>query len=116
MYHGENLFLTEIFGYLASLGSYLHLHVSHCRIHLSFLPSILVFAAQFLQPRLFQYLIFVDLGVVTKVGTMVSFVGMFGVFGCSIVVDKLRLGSKLNLFMLDEILEKWTSIIGVFQV
>ena len=56
-----------------------------------------VFAAQFLQPRLFQYLIFVDLGVVTKVGTMVSFVGMFGVFGCSIVVDKLRLGSKLNV-------------------
>ena len=54
-----------------------------------------VFAAQFLQPRLFQYLIFVDLGVVTKVGTMVSFVGMFGVFGCSIVVDKLRLDSQV---------------------
>ena len=33
----------------------------------------------------------------TKVGTMVSFVGMFGVFGCSIVVDKLRLGSERRL-------------------
>ena len=56
---------------------------------------VLVFSAQFLQPRLFQYLIFVDLGVVTKVGTMVSFIGMFGVFGCSIIVDKLRLVFKL---------------------
>lgn len=55
-----------------------------------FLSTFAFFSAQFLQPRLFQYLIFVDLGVVTKVGTMVSFIGMFGVFGCSIIVDKLR--------------------------
>ena len=72
-------------------------YVSQLRINKPFSPNILVFASQFLKPRLFQYLIFVDLGVVTKVETMVNFVGIFGVIGCSIAVDKLRLGSELQL-------------------
>ena len=102
-YHGVNLFWIEISGCSVPHGFYQLLHVSQRSFEIQFFLCdicslvelvVLVFAAQFLQPRLFQYLIFVDLGVVTKVGTMVSFIGMFGVFGCSIIVDKLSLVFK----------------------
>lgn len=51
--------------------------------------TFLVFAVQTLQPRFFQYLSLIDLGFATKLGTVLSILGIFIIIGASIVVDKM---------------------------